>query len=179
MNRYLQQIPLPGLDDMRTGYRSTAVRKIVGITYRQLDHWTTTGLVRATVRDAEGSGSQRLYSFDDVVELKLIKRLLDSGMDLRKIRKALEVVREKGLSLRDITLCTDGATVYALDDSREVIDLLQSGQGVFAIAVQPVVDETEAEVRELPSERAAPLPVATDVEEPATLPAATGTDLRR
>lgn len=151
--RNLQQSPLPGLADVRAGYRGPAVCRTVGITYRQLDYWTTTGLVRASVRDAVGSGTQRLYGFEDIVQLKLIKRLLDAGVGLRRIRAAVAYVREQGLSLKDVTLVSDGSRVYALDDSRQLIDLLQRGQGVFAIAVSPVYEETEAEVVQLPSER--------------------------
>jgi DNA-binding transcriptional MerR regulator len=154
-NRYLRDIPLPGLEDGPVGYRGPAVCKIVGITYRQLDYWTTTGLITPSVRDADGSGSQRLYAFDDIVQLKVIKSLLDAGVSLQRIRSALEFVRERKLSLRSITLLSDGTTVYALDDAREVIDLLARGQGVFAIALEPVWQDVEAEVGRLPAERAA------------------------
>jgi DNA-binding transcriptional MerR regulator len=152
--RSARQEALPGLGDERPGYRGPAVCKLLGISYRQLDYWTTTGLVRASVRDAGGSGSQRLYGFEDIVQLKLIKRLLDAGVGLKKIRAAIDVVRDHGMSLGDVTLVSDGTRVYALDDQRHLIDLLQGGQGVFAIAVQPVVAETEAQVVALPSERA-------------------------
>jgi len=147
-------VTLPGLDDVRSGYRGPAVCKVVGVSYRQLDYWTTTGLVRASVRPAGGSGSQRLYGFDDIVQLKVIKSLLDTGISLQRIRAAIEFVRDRGLSLREVTLASDGTTVYALDNQQDLIDLLQRGQGVFAIAVSPVYDQTEAEVTELPSERA-------------------------
>ena len=152
--RSVRQESLPGLGDDRPGYRGPQVCKVVGISYRQLDYWTTTGLVRASVRDAVGSGTQRLYGFDDIVQLKLVKRLLDAGVSLQKIRTAVDVVRDRGLSLRDVTLVSDGEHVYALDDQRQLIDLLQGGQGVFAIAVNPVYVETEAQVVDLPSERA-------------------------
>ena len=155
-NRYLRDIPLPGLEDGTTGYRGPNVCKIVGITYRQLDYWATTGLVKPSVRDAEGSGSQRLYSFEDVVVLRIIKRLLDTGVSLQRIRAAVDYVRERGLDLRRITLMSDGTHVYAVDDSREIIDILNQGQGVFAIAVEPLYDELEAEVTALPAERAVP-----------------------
>ena len=75
-NRYLRDIPLPGLEDGTTGYRGPNVCKIVGITYRQLDYWATTGLVKPSVRDADGSGSQRLYSFEDIVLLRTRKATL-------------------------------------------------------------------------------------------------------
>ena len=155
-NRYLRDIPLPGLEDGPLGYRGPKVCKLVGITYRQLDYWTTTGLVRASVRDADGSGSQRLYSFDDIVQLRVVKRLLDTGVNLKKIRAAVDHIRDRGLDLHHVTLVSDGKTVYAFDDEREVVDLLHQGQGVFAIAVDPVVAELEGEVAELEPERADP-----------------------
>lgn len=153
-NRYLRDVPLPGMDEGLAGYRGPAVCKIVGISYRQLDYWTTTGLVQPSVRSAEGSGSQRLYAFDDVLQLKIVKHLLDTGVSLQRIRAAIEYVRERGLSLRAVTLMSDGQTVYAADDQRELIDLLRKGQGVFAIAVEPVVAELEASIARFPSERA-------------------------
>ena len=155
--RVPRDIPLPGLDEGRRGYRGPAVCRVVGITYRQLDYWATTGLVEPSVRDAVGSGSQRLYSFEDIVTLKVIKRLLDAGVSLQRIRKAIEHVRDRGLSLRHLTLASDGETVYAADDARDVIDLLKSGQGVFAIAVEPLYTEMESEVTTLPAEPAVPL----------------------
>ncbi|MPZ72936.1 MAG: MerR family transcriptional regulator [Nitriliruptorales bacterium] len=155
-NRYLRDIPLPGLEDSQPGYRGPAVCKIVGITYRQLDYWTTTGLITPSVRNAEGSGSQRLYAFDDIVQLKVIKSLLDAGVSLQRIRAALEFVRERGLDMRNLTLLADGTKVYALDDKQDIIDLLGRGQGVFAIAVAPVYQSVETEVTQMPSERAYP-----------------------
>jgi DNA-binding transcriptional MerR regulator len=155
-NRYLRDIPLPGLEGGPSGYRAPKVSKLVGISYRQLDYWTTCGLVSASVRDADGSGSQRLYSFADIVQLRVIKRLLDTGVSLTKIRAAIEHIRDRGLDLRHVTLVSDGKTVYALNDEREVVDLLHQGQGVFAIAVDPVIDQLEGEVAELEPERADP-----------------------
>jgi DNA-binding transcriptional MerR regulator len=167
-NRYLRDIPLPGLDAGPRGYRGPAVCKIVGITYRQLDYWTTTGLVVPSVRNAEGSGSQRLYSFDDIVQLKVIKRLLDTGVSLQRIRAAIEFIRDRGLSFRNVTLMSDGSTVYAVDDEAQIVDLLRKGQGVFAIAFEPVVAETEADVTDIPAERAFPASSTDDEAEAAT-----------
>lgn len=155
-NRYLRDIPLPGLETGPIGYRGPRVCKLVGISYRQLDYWTTTGLVQASVRDADGSGSQRLYSFDDIVQLRVIKRLLDTGVNLKKVRAAIDHIRDRGLDLRHVTLVSDAKTVYALDDERKVVDLLHQGQGVFAIAIDPVIDQLEGEVAELEPERAQP-----------------------
>jgi len=158
-----QELRLPGLDEGRVGYRGPAVCRVVGITYRQLDYWATTGLVEPSVRDAEGSGSQRLYSFEDIVTLKVVKRLLDVGVSLQRIRRAIDYVRDRGLSLRNLTLASDGETVYAATDTSDVVDLLARGQGVFAIAVDPLYDEMEAEVTALPAE---PAVAAAPAEEP-------------
>lgn len=168
-NRYLREIPLPGLADDLVGYRGPAVCKVTGVSYRQLDYWTTTGLVTPSVRSAEGSGSQRLYSFEDVLQLKVIKQLLDTGVSLQRIRQAIEFVRERGLSMKNLTLLSDGTSVYAVDDQREIVDLIQRGQGVFAIALDPLYADLEAEVAELPAERAVP-PTGDRDEETASTP---------
>ena len=141
---------------MREGYRGPTVCKIVGITYRQLDYWARTALVEPSVRRAEGSGTQRLYSFDDVVRLRVVKRLLDTGVSLQKVRLAVDELRAHGRSLADVTLVSDGESVYAVDDDATMFDLLRRGQGVFAIALGPVVEELEGEVTAFPSERLAP-----------------------
>ena len=178
-NRYLRDIPLPGLGEGPLGYRGPNVCKIVGISYRQLDHWTTTGLVTPSVREAQGSGSQRLYGFSDIVELKVIKNLLDTGVSLQRIRKAIEFVRSRNLDLTSVTLMSDGETVYALDDAAQIIDLMQRGQGVFAIAVEPVYAELESEIAKFPAERAYPVGASTDADagaDSAPTPGASGGD---
>jgi len=76
------------------GYRVPEVCKVVGISYRQLDYWARTGLVTPSIREAGGSGTQRLYSFQDLIELRVIKQLLDTGVSLQKIRQAVEFLRE-------------------------------------------------------------------------------------
>jgi DNA-binding transcriptional MerR regulator len=135
----------------RAGYRGPAVSDIVGISYRQLDYWARTGLVSPSISKAKGSGSQRLYSFEDIVRLRVVKRLLDTGVTLERIRSALEELGRQGRALADVTLASDGRTVYAIDDDRQLLDLLQRGQGVFAIALEPLVEELRGEVSVLPS----------------------------
>ena len=141
------------LDEERVGYRGPTVCKIVGISYRQLDYWTRTELVTPSVRAAKGSGTQRLYSFDDVVQLRVIKRLLDTGVSLQRVRGAVEELRVRGQTPADMTLVSDGTSVYALDDDRQVVDLLANGQSVFAIALGPVVEQLRGEVTAFPTER--------------------------
>ena len=141
-------------DPARFGFRGPTVCKIVGITYRQLDYWARTGLVMPSVQEARGSGTQRLYSFDDLVELRVIKRLLDTGVSLQRVREAVEELRRRG-GPSAATLISDGASVYALDDNAQVIDLLARGQGVFAIALGPVVEQLKGEVTAFPVEEVA------------------------
>jgi DNA-binding transcriptional MerR regulator len=136
------------------GYRGPTACGAAGITYRQLDYWARTGLVEPSVRGASGSGSQRLYSFRDILVLKIVKRLLDTGVSLQQIRTAVEHLRERGVDdLAQITLMSDGASVYECTSADEVIDLVQGGQGVFGIAVGRVWREVEGELAQLPSER--------------------------
>jgi len=137
------------------GYRGPTACSAAGITYRQLDYWARTGLVEATVRTAGGSGTQRLYSFRDVLLLKVIKRLLDAGVSLQQIRTAVHHLRERGTDdLTQVTLMSDGASVYECRSADEVLDLLQGGQGVFGIAIGGVWREIEGSLSDLPSERA-------------------------
>lgn len=144
---------LPDLSE-DIGYRGPAACKAAGITYRQLDYWARTGLVEPSVRGAAGSGSQRLYGFRDILVLKVVKRLLDTGVSLQQIRVAIQHLRERGVDdLAQITLMSDGASVYECTSADEVIDLVQGGQGVFGIAVGRVWREVEGSLMELPSER--------------------------
>ncbi len=137
---------------MIDGYRAPQVCTLVGISYRQLDYWARTGLITPSVQEASGSGSQRLYSFSDVVQLKVVKRLLDAGMSLKKIRKAMEILSVELASespLTDVTLLSDGITIYAAHSASEVVDVFKGGQGVFGIAVGPVEDELVGEIHRL------------------------------
>src|SRR3954468_20941493 len=137
------------LDDA-SGYRGAVAARAAGITYRQLDYWARTALVEPTVRGAAGSGSQRLYGFRDILVLKLVKRLLDTGISLQQIRTAINQLRESGINdLAQTTLMSDGASVYLCTSNDEVIDLVSRGQGVFGIAVGKVLREVESSLVEL------------------------------
>jgi DNA-binding transcriptional MerR regulator len=144
---------LPHLDE-EMGYRGPLACKAAGITYRQLDYWARTGLVEPTVRPATGSGTQRLYGFRDILVLKVVKRLLDTGVSLQQIRVAVNHLRDRGVEdLAEITLMSDGASVYECTSADEVVDLVQGGQGVFGIAVGRVWREVEGTLAEMPAER--------------------------
>ncbi len=142
---------MPDLDG-DSGYRGAVAARAAGITYRQLDYWARTELVEPTVRGAAGSGSQRLYGFRDILVLKLVKRLLDTGISLQQIRIAVNQLREAGINdLAQTTLMSDGASVYLCTSNDEVIDLVSRGQGVFGIAVGKVLREVETSLVELDS----------------------------
>ena len=146
-------------DDL--GYRGPTACNAAGITYRQLDYWARTGLVAPSVRTATGSGTQRLYSFRDILVLKVVKRLLDTGVSLQNIRKAVDHLRNRGVKdLANVTLLSDGATVYECTSAEEVVDLLAGGQGVFGIAVSGALRELSGELAELPAERIDGTPVS-------------------
>ena len=134
------------------GYRGPQACKIVGITYRQLDYWTRTDLIKPTIQEATGSGTQRLYSFNDLLQLKVIKSLNDAGASLQKVRQAIDYVRNH---LADdwtkVTIVADGSGVYTFTSDAEVVDLLRSGQGVLGavVAVDKIRDQLNGTLREL------------------------------
>jgi DNA-binding transcriptional MerR regulator len=145
----------PGGSPIDVGYRGPTACNAAGITYRQLDYWARTGLVEPSVREASGSGTQRLYSFRDILVLKIVKKLLDAGISLQNIRTAISTLRDRGVAdLAQITLMSDGTTVYECTSTDEVVDLLQGGQAVFAIAVGRHVRDVEGTLAALPGERA-------------------------
>ena len=128
------------------GFAAPEVCKIVQITYRQLDYWARTELVTPSIRDASGSGTQRLYSFQDLVTLRVIKNLLDTGVSLQRVRVAVEHLRDMEEPLTGVTLMSDGDGVYEAHSPEAVVDLLRSGQGVFAIALDRVLSDVEKAV---------------------------------
>lgn len=140
-------------DHKNIGYRGATACTAAGISYRQLDYWARTGLVEPTVRSAAGSGTQRLYGFQDILVLKIVKRLLDTGVSLQNIRTAVNHLRARGIEdLARITLMSDGASIYECANSDEIIDLLQGGQGVFGIAIGKVWSEVEGSLSVLQGE---------------------------
>ncbi|MGD9797303.1 MAG: MerR family transcriptional regulator [Acidimicrobiia bacterium] len=138
-------------DSVEAGYRGRQVCAIVGITYRQLDYWARQDLLRPSVADANGSGSQRLYSYRDIVELKVVKRLLDGGVSLQKARKAVEFLRQNlGADLASADLVLDGPNSLLVRTEDELIDLFRKGQGVLnLVKLTAIPAEVEAALSEL------------------------------
>jgi DNA-binding transcriptional MerR regulator len=131
------------------GFGRDEVMRAAGISYRQLDYWARTKLLVPSVLDARGSGSKREYSFADIVKARTVKKLLDAGVSLPKIRKAIDFVRnEMGRPLEEVTIVSNGRNVYARTSPNEIVDLLRGGQAVFAIAVDAVYQEMQGTVAE-------------------------------
>jgi len=139
-------------------FNSRSAAKIAGIRVRQLDYWDRTHLIKPSVREASGYGSVRLYSFNDLVQLKVVKALRDKGISLQKIRKALGYLRknmpEAQRPLAEMRFLTDGETIFVITkDEKRVIDALKSGQVVFSIALGEIVEELKGEVVALEREK--------------------------
>jgi DNA-binding transcriptional MerR regulator len=118
------------------GFRGPQVCKIVGITYRQLDYWARTDLLRPSISEAKGSGTQRRYSYTDLLELKVVKRLLDAGVSLQSARRAIECLRTglgEDLASANLVLSGDGSVLARNDE--DLVDLLKGGQGVLNIVL--------------------------------------------
>lgn len=132
------------------GFRGPQVCSIVGITYRQLDYWARTDLLRPSISEARGSGTQRRYSYLDLLQLKVIKRLLDAGIDLRHARKAIECLRSTGEDIGSANLVIEDDRAL-LRSGEEIIDLLRGGQVMFNITVPmaSVVSEVDAAIMKL------------------------------
>ncbi|MFI6846817.1 MerR family transcriptional regulator [Kitasatospora sp. NBC_00085] len=136
------------------GYRGPTACAAAGITYRQLDYWARTGLLEPSVRSVYPASSHRLYSFRDILLLKIVKRLLDAGVSLQNIRVAVAHLQSPDVAgLAGLTLMCDGATVYECTTPQQVVDLLKGGQGVFGIAVGAVWKELELALGRLHAER--------------------------
>jgi len=151
VDRVSKTAQLPGMSDPAQnadGFRGPQVCTLIGITYRQLDYWARTGLLRPSIADARGSGSQRVYSYTDVVELKVIKQLLDAGISLQRARRAVECLRDGlGADLASSNLVLVGTDSVLAHSDGEVVDLLKGGQGVLNIVpLSGVLEELDAAI---------------------------------
>lgn len=139
-------------------FNSKTVVKIAGLNFRQVDYWDRTHFIKPSVSEASGFGSVRLYSFNDLVQFKVAKTLLDKGISLQKIRKSINYLRknmpeiEKPLS--ELRFLTDGDTIFVLTrDTKKIIDTLKSGQLVFSLALGEIVEDLKGEITALQKER--------------------------
>ncbi len=136
------------LDEGFTGKRTA---EIVGITYRQLDYWARTDLIRPSLEDAAGSGSRRRYSYGDLLELKVVKNLLDAGIRLELVRDVFSYLREKlDEDIASVNLVISGSKSVLVRSGDELVDLLRDGQGVLNILpLGGVKDEVDAAIIEM------------------------------
>jgi len=138
---------------MAQGFRGPQVCKIVGISYRQLDHWDRTGLLRPSLVPANGSGTQRLYSYQDVVQLRIIKQLREAGVSLQRARKAVEFLRDREGDLASASLVLGANNSVLARDGDELLDVLRGGQAVFNVLdLGGIVGEIDAAIHELSPE---------------------------
>ncbi len=142
-------------DGSEEGFRGPQVCGIVGITYRQLDYWARTDLLRPSISDARGSGTQRVYSYTDLLQLKVIKQLLDAGVSLRSTRKAIECLRSSGAGVASASLVIANDRSVLANSGEELFDLLRGGQGVLSIVLgmERIVSEVDAAITELTGAR--------------------------
>jgi len=137
-----------GDDNSFSGARAA---EIVGISYRQLDYWARTDLVRPSIVDAKGSGTRRRYSYTDLLELRVIKSLLDAGIKLENVRDIFANLREHlGGDITSANLVIEGASAVLIQSDGELIDLVKKGQGVLnVLPLGGVRQEMDARIREL------------------------------
>ncbi len=137
------------------GWSGPIVCDIVGITYRQLDYWDRTDLLKPSLAPASGSGTQRSYSYTDLVQLKVIKGLLDAGVSLKTARKVIDSLRERGDDWQTADLVIDGVNTVLVRDGEHLIDLVRKGQGVLnLVTVGNMKNELDAAIKKLaPRER--------------------------
>jgi DNA-binding transcriptional MerR regulator len=138
------------------GYSGPVVCRIVGISYRQLDYWARTDLLRPSLMDAAGSGTQRRYSYRDLVALKVIKSLLDGGVSLQTARKAIEYLRDHlGEDLAAASLVIDGGSSVLARTGDDIVDLVRRGQGVLNIVpLAGLVESLTASIHEIDADSA-------------------------
>jgi predicted RNase H-like HicB family nuclease/DNA-binding transcriptional MerR regulator len=140
------------------GFSAEFTRKLAGVTYRQLDYWDKTGLIRPSIQKARGKGSRRLYSFEDIVELRVVSRLLGVGIALPAVRKAARYLRlnfkQFGRPLAQLSLIVDGRRMFVrATDPKHLIDITAGGQLVISVAVAPILEDVRGQVAELRAPR--------------------------
>jgi len=127
-------------------FRISEVSRVVGATRRQLEYWDKTGLVSPSLRSASGRGSRRRYSIEDIFELQILVKLLDSSLPLQRIRSSFNFIRGQTRALSSFVVLTDGKTVYLYEDDKVLVDTLKEGQTVLRIAVQDLIAEVQAKL---------------------------------
>jgi predicted RNase H-like HicB family nuclease len=139
-------------------FNTKAIEKVTGLTPRQIDYWDKTHFIKPSIAEAKGYGSARLYSFTDLVQMKVAKTLIDKGITLQKIRKSITYLKKNmpdvDEPLSELKFLTDGNTVFVITgDDRQIVDTLKKGQLVFAIALGDLIEELKGKVIDIEKER--------------------------
>jgi len=139
-------------------FNTKTIARILQLSIRQIDYWDRTHFIKPSIREASGYGSVRLYSFNNLVQLKVAKTLMDKGISLQKIRKAINYLKknipEVKKPLSEIKFLTDGEAIFVLtEDKKVIIDVLKSGQLVFAVALGKIIEDLKGEVITLQREK--------------------------
>ncbi|HEX9683706.1 MAG TPA: MerR family transcriptional regulator [Acidimicrobiales bacterium] len=131
------------------GFSGKKAAEIAGITYRQLDHWARTELLTPSIQEAHGSGSRRQYSYPDLVKLRIIKKLRDTGLPMPRIRAAVETVADLGENLGSAQLVVSGNEVFIVRESGEILEVVNRGQGALFVPLEALRNEVGAAIVEL------------------------------
>jgi predicted RNase H-like HicB family nuclease len=139
-------------------FNTKTVIRITGLTQRQVDYWDRTHFIKPSVKEASGYGTARLYSFSDLVQLKVARMLIDKGVSLQKIRKSITYLKKNfpdiEKPLAEMRFITDGETLFVLTgNKKKILDTLSKGQMVFALAIGELIEELTSEVRKLDQEK--------------------------
>lgn len=140
-----QDTLFPRPDD--AGYRAPDVCTLTGCTYRQLDYWTTTGIITASINPGTGSGTARAYSYRDLVNVQIIVNLLATGISFKKMRTTLSHLHTYDLDdIAETTVLSDGTTVHLCTQPDDIAELLTSGHGIFGIAIPGVINQLSGQL---------------------------------
>ena len=134
---------------MQQGYTGPEVCKITGLPSSPLSPFPPLSFINASIRNLIGSGFHRIYSFQDIIQIKLVNKLREAGVSLQKIRIALKNIQKvlgDDISISDVSVFSDGKSIYVISDNDQMIDLLKKGQAVFGISLGPVHSEAEAKI---------------------------------
>jgi len=139
-------------------FNTKAIHLITGLTMRQIDYWDKTHFIKPSVREAAGYGSVRLYSFTDLVQMKVAKTLMDKGITLQKIRKSITYLKKNmpdvETPLSELRFLTDGNTVFVITrDEKQIVDTLKKGQLMFSIALGDLIEELRGKVIDIEKQR--------------------------
>ena len=139
-------------------FNTKTVQKLTSLTPRQIDYWDRTHFIKPTIKEASGYGTGRLYSFEDIVQLKVAKTLIDKGVSLQKIRKAITYLKKNfpdvKKPLAEMRFLTDGETIFVLTrDNKAILDTLAKGQMVFALALGEIIEQLKGEIKNISQDR--------------------------